>query len=83
MSVQMKVRLVALKTNNGLFDFSDSGSQIGTEFWVDIATVAVRTLRHKSTGEFFQAIMVRPSEAEYLVPIEILEFINEFKAVGL
>ena len=80
--IQMKVKLVKLKTDDGRFDYSALGEEnVGKEFWVLINSVSIQKLRERFTGNVFEAIMVKSEDAAggKFVPVELLEFINEFK----
>lgn len=79
MSIQQKVKLLKLKTENGLWNYEDIQTiHIGLEFWVNCNSFQMRQARSRLNGQTFQTLMVQ-TEAETWLPAELLEYTNEFQ----
>jgi len=79
--IKQRVKLIKLKTDNGRFDFTNKGVPIGTEFYVDILSISVMNYRNKETNEIFRSLSVKTADEGIFVPVEVLEFSNEFEVV--
>jgi hypothetical protein len=75
--IVQKVRLAKLKTGDGNWDFSKSGVPVGTELYVQPATISVQKHYRVGVGDIRTICML--DENGIFVPVEVLEFLTEFE----
>lgn len=74
-----KVRLARLKTTNDEFDFTESGTKIGLEFFVKPESTLYTEITRKATGEKFYAITVVAEFSPIRIPVELLDYLGEWE----
>jgi hypothetical protein len=73
-------RVVKNKTDDGWFEFPQVA--IGMDVWIMPATISMMRYRRAGTQEVFKALCVNAKDQQKPIPVEILEFTNQFEVEG-
>jgi len=77
--ILQKVRLSKLKMEDDSVDFSHvEGATVGMEFWIFPNSHEVSSFKSRVSGETFKLLTVI-SEAGNRIPVEMLEYMTEFR----
>lgn len=68
------------ETDDGNFKFPQAS--VGMELWIMPATMAIMRYRKAGTKDIFQAVCVHAKDQNQPVPVEVLEFTNDFSIEG-
>ena len=79
--ILQKVKLAKSRSKDDHWHIPEGVATVGTEFWVVIREIKVQTAKNRETGEVFRSLMV-PDKTGTWLPVELLEFTNEFEVTG-